>query len=175
MRSALTCMSLGHWCSACKGRSNPWWTKVPGGRDRGAWRHRFCSWLSRIARTTFVRSFHFSVLQLLLLPSGNRDFFFYLESARDVVSIPSLLITITGVVCTASRSGEGRGCAPEVEFGINTPQLCCFPLLLARKESPSWRGAKLFLGAEVWVSPAYRGIPSSCPVSQVDPGEPCIC
>lgn len=40
--------------------------------------------------------------------------FFCLESARDVVSIPSLLITVTGVVCTASHSEQGRGCAPEV-------------------------------------------------------------
>lgn len=30
-----------------------------------------------------------------------------------MVNIPSLLIAVTGVVCKASRSEEGHGCAPD--------------------------------------------------------------
>lgn len=40
--------------------------------------------------------------------------FLCLESAGDVISVASLLIAVTGIVCTGSRSGEGCSCAPEV-------------------------------------------------------------
>ena len=67
--------------------------------------------------------------------------FFCLESARDVISAASLLITVIGVVCMGSHSEEGCGCALEVELSIKQTSALvlstdAFPLLLTRKESP---------------------------------------